>query len=103
MTKINLKQIIQTTNTFADPGKNVQSFKKTGIKLYEELQSQDTHRSENKKVYKVEKKSQKLMKWLYQKHMHIFRLWRKHIQSFKMIGVKFYEELRSRGTHCLYI
>ena len=81
----------------------MQSFKKTGIKLYEELQSQDTRRSENKKVYKVEKKRQKLMKWLYQKHMYIFRLWRKHIQSFKMIGVKFYEELRSRGTHCLYI
>ena len=31
---------------------------------------------------------QKLMKWLYQKHMHIFRLWRKYMQSFKMTGIK---------------
>ena len=36
-------------------------------------------------------------------HMHIFRPWRKHVQSFKKIGIKLYEELRSQGTHCLYI
>ena len=35
--------------------------------------------------------------------MHIFRPWRKHVQSFKKIGIKLYEELRSQGTHCLYI
>ena len=48
------------------------------------------------------KKWQKLMQGLYQKHMHIFRLWRKHGQSFKKIGIKLYEELCSRGIHCLY-
>ena len=26
----------------------------------------------------------------------------KHAQSFKKIGIKLYEELRSQGTHCLY-
>ena len=35
--------------------------------------------------------------------MHIFRPWRKHVQSFKKIGIKFYEELHSQGTHYLYI
>ena len=35
--------------------------------------------------------------------MHIFRLWRKHVQSSKKINIKMYEELCSRGTHCLYI
>ena len=43
------------------------------------------------------------MQGLYPKHMHIFRPWRKHVQSFKKIGIKLYEELRSQGTHCLYI
>ena len=27
---------------------------------------------------------------------------REYVQSFKKIGIKFYEELRSQGTHCLY-
>ena len=27
----------------------------------------------------------------------------KHVQSFKKIGIKLYEELCSQGTHCLYI
>ena len=43
------------------------------------------------------------MQGLYANHMHIFRTWRKHAQSFKKIGIKLYEELRSQGTHCLYI
>ena len=44
------------------------------------------------------------MQGLYQKHIHNFRLWKKkHVQSFKKIGIKLYEELCSRGTHCLYI
>ena len=34
--------------------------------------------------------------------MHISRPWRKHVQSFKKIGIKLYEELRSQDTHCLY-
>ena len=37
------------------------------------------------------------------KHMHILRLWKKHVQSSKKISIKLYEELCSRGTHCLYI
>ena len=43
------------------------------------------------------------MQGLYPNHMHMFRQWRKHVQSFKKIGIKLYEELRSQGTHCLYI
>ena len=43
-----------------------------------------------------------IMQGLYEKHMHIFRLWRKHVQSSKTISIKLYEELCSRGTHCLY-
>ena len=42
------------------------------------------------------------MQGLYQKHMHNFRLWRKHVQSFEKIGIKLYEELCSGGTHYLY-
>ena len=34
--------------------------------------------------------------------MHISRPWRKHMQSFKNIGIKWYEELLSQGTRCLY-
>ena len=43
------------------------------------------------------------MQGLYEKHLHIFRLWRKHVQSLKKISIKLYEELCSRGTYCLYI
>ena len=43
------------------------------------------------------------MQGLYPNHMHIFRPWRKHVQSLKTIGIKLYEELRSQGTHRLYI
>ena len=48
------------------------------------------------------KKGQTLIQGLYPNHMHISRPWRKHVQSFKKIGIKLYEELRSQGTHCLY-
>ena len=44
------------------------------------------------------KKWQKLIQGLYPNHMHISRPWRKHVQSFKKIGIKLYEELRSQGT-----
>ena len=37
------------------------------------------------------------------KHMHNFRLWRKHVQSCKEIGINLYEELCSWGTQFLYI
>ena len=43
------------------------------------------------------------MQGLHPNHMHISRPWQKHVQSFKKIGIKLYEELRSQGTHCLYI
>ena len=61
--------------------------------------------SENNKVEKVQKSDKKYGKDynLYEKYMHIFRLWRKHVQSYKKISIKLYEELYSRGTHCLYI
>ena len=42
------------------------------------------------------------MQGLHQKHMHIFILWRKHVQSFKQIGINLYNGLCSRGTHFLY-
>ena len=48
------------------------------------------------------KKWQKLMQGLYPNHMHIFRPWQKHVQSFKKMGIKLYEELCSQGAHGLY-
>ena len=53
--------------------------------------------------FKKNKKVTKIWQGLYEKHVHIFRLWRKHVQSSKKISIKLYEELCSRGTHCLYI
>ena len=46
-----------------------------------------------------QKKEQKIIQGLYPNHMHISRPWQKHVQSFKNIGIKLYEELRSQGTH----
>ena len=40
-------------------------------------------------------KSDILRQGLYEKQMHIFSLWRKHVQRFKMTGIKLYEELCS--------
>ena len=57
--------------------------------------------SKNKKMTKW-KKWQKLIQGLYPNHMHISRPWRKHVQSFKKIVLKLYQELCSQGTHCLY-
>ena len=108
--KILFKDYIQTTCTspISRPWqKHVQSFKKIGTKLYEELHSQGTHclytfvESEVRKWQKL-KKWQKLMQRLYPNHMHIFRPWRIYVRSFKKIGIKLYEELSSQGTHCLY-
>ena len=58
-------------------------------------------RSENDKVRKVEKVT-KIDEGLHPNHMHIFRPWRKHVQSLKKIGIKLYEEYRSQGTRCPY-
>ena len=46
---------------------------------------------------------QKLTQGLYPNHTHIFRPSRKHVQSFKKISIKLYEQLRSQGTYCLFI
>ena len=85
----------------------MQSFKKTGLKLYEKLQSQCTHClyicGHLMTKLKKHKKVTKIRQGLYEKHMHIFRLWRKHVHSCKNISIKLYEELCSRGSHCLYI
>ena len=43
------------------------------------------------------------MQGIYQKHMHIFIQWRKHVQSLKQIDIWLYEDLCSWDTHCLYI
>ena len=53
--------------------------------------------------FKKYKKVTKIRQGLYEKHMHIFRLWRKHVQSSKKISIKLYEGLCTRGAHCLYI
>ena len=78
----------------------MQSFKKTGIKLYEKLQTQGTHClniwGQKLTVHKVEK-IQKLMQGLYQ-----IQTMNKTCAKFKRNGIKLYE-LCSRGTHCLYI
>ena len=56
------------------------------------------------KKNKKKKKQKKMTKIKdYMKSMYIFRLGRKHVQSSKKISIKLYEELCSRGTHCLYI
>ena len=87
-------------------GKHVQSFKKTGLKLYEKLQSQGTYClyiwGQKMTNFKKYKKVTKIWQRLYEKHMHIFRLLRKHVQSCKKISIKLYEELCTQGTHCLY-
>ena len=115
MTKVH--KVEKVTKIISKPHAHLQTmektcakFKKDQYKLYEELCSQGTRciytfiESEVRKgkVHKV-KKCQKLMQGLYPNQMHIFRPWRKHMQSFKKIGIKLYEELRSQGTHCLYI
>ena len=80
------------------------------MKLYKELRLQGTHclytfiQSEVRKWKssqsgKVTKDNARINP----NHTHIFRPWRKHVQSFKKIGIKLYEELRSQGTQCLYI
>ena len=45
-----------------------------------------------------------LLKWIWDlcaNNMHIFRPWPNHLRSFKAIGLKLQEELRSRNTHWL--
>ena len=49
------------------------------------------------------KKWQKLIQQLCPIHMHILIPWGKHMQSFKTIGKKLYEELRSQEIPSVYI
>ena len=75
-----------------------------GVALTRYPLSQHFHNIWGQKMTKFPKwkKWQKLMQGLHPNHMHIFRPWRRHVQSFKKIGIKLYEELHSQGTHCLY-
>ena len=66
-----------------------QEQKKNGLKLYEKLQSQGTHclyiwGQKMIKFKKYKKSDQKKRQRLYEKHMHIFRLWKKHVQIAKI-------------------
>ena len=80
--------------TSADPGENMcKVSKKTDLKIYDAITRYPLSihlRSVNDKIQKVQKSEKKNNARM---HMHIFRLWRKHEQSF----------MCSRGTHCLYI
>ena len=73
-----------------------------GVALTRWPLSQHFYRIRGQKMTKFVnwKKWQKFTQGLHPNHMHIFRRWRKHVQSFKKIGIKLYEELRSQGTHC---
>ena len=52
-------------------------------------------------MFKSQNKWQQL-NWLScQNHMHVYRPWQKSLQSFTLIGIKLYEELRTQGTHHL--
>ena len=58
--------------------------------------------TEVKMTHNVEK-WQKNVQQLYPNHMHILIPWGKHIQSFKTISIKLYEELRSQEVPTVYI
>ena len=83
---------------------------KIGMKLYTKLLLQGTHclypfiESEVRKWQSSQsgKKWQILIQGLYPNPMRISKPWRKHMQSFKKIGIKLFERLRSQGTHSLY-
>ena len=59
--------------------------------------------SKSTKKKKKKKNDKKIMQGLSEKHMHIFRLWKNVCKVPKKNSIKLYEELCSRGTHCLYI
>ena len=108
VTKINLKIISKPRALLQTQEKTCAKFQKDQFKIVWEVAITryplSIHlRSENDKVQKEQKSDKKIWQGLYEKHMHIFRLWRKHVQSSKKISIKLYEELCSRGTHCLYI
>ena len=59
-------------------------------------------RSENDKVYKVVKGTKINSRIISKPHAHLQTM-EKTCASFKKIGIKLYEELRSQGTRCLFI
>ena len=60
-----------------------------------------SHLRKMTQVNKMEK-WQKLTAGLNPNHMHIFKPWKKDVQSCIKISMKLYTELRLQGTHCLY-
>ena len=61
----------------------------------------DVAPAKNDKINKVEK-WQKLIAGLNPNHMHIFKPWKKDVQSCIKIGMKLYNELHLQDNHCLY-
>ena len=77
---------------FCRPGrKHVQSFKIVWEVAITRYPLSIYLRSVNDKVKQLQKKWQKIRQGLYKKHMHIFRLWRKYVQSSKMISIQLYK------------
>ena len=59
---------------------------------------------EQKPILGIKQGPLTLLKWIWDlcaNNMHIFRPWPNHLWSFKTIGLKLQEELRSRNTHWL--
>ena len=84
----------------------MQSFKKTGLKLYEKLQSQGTYSlyiwgQEMTKIKKLKKVTKTKARIIWQVHAHLQTM-EKTCKVSKRL-VKLYEELCSRNTHCLDI
>ena len=102
VTKINLKIIC----TSADPGENVQSFKKTDTKFMRSCNHQVpyVYTSEVRKWQSLQRRkkvTQIKARIISKAHAHLQTM-EKNVQSLKKIGIKLYDELCSRGTHCLY-
>ena len=107
VTKINSRIIYKPYAHFQTMAKTCAKFKKDrykivwGVVLTRYPLSLHFQRVCGQKMTKFTKwkKWQKLIQGLYPNHMHISRPWGTHVQSFKKIGIKLYEELRSQGTH----
>ena len=107
VTKINSRIISKPRAHLQTMAKTCATFHKDrykivwGVALTRYPLSLDFHRIGGQKITKFTKwkKWQKLIQGLYPNHMQISRPWRKHVQSFKKISIKLYEELRSQGTH----
>ena len=54
------------------------------------------------KVKNVKKVKKKVISKFCKKHMHIFRLWLKHLYSFSGNGIKMKEEFHSQGTYYIH-